>query len=54
MRLSLSSKFNTASLRPVGLLAYKQEELFFRDLTLNRIRRGVFRDVTELVAAIED
>lgn len=29
-------------------------ERFFRDLTQNRLRRGVFRDVPELVAAIED
>jgi transposase len=29
-------------------------ERFFRDLTFNRIRRGVFRDVTELVEAIDD
>ncbi len=26
---------------------------FFRDLTQNRLRRGVFRDVPELVEAIE-
>jgi hypothetical protein len=26
----------------------------FRDLTANRLRRGVFRDVIELVTAIED
>jgi hypothetical protein len=29
-------------------------ERFFRDLTANRLRRGVFRDVIELVTAIED
>lgn len=29
-------------------------ERFFRDLTFNRIRRGVFRDVIELVEAIDD
>ena len=29
-------------------------ERFFRDLTQNRIRRGVFRDVEELIAAIDD
>ena len=29
-------------------------ERFFRDLTVNRLRRGVFRDVIELVTAIED
>ena len=28
-------------------------ERFFRDLTVNRLRRGVFRDVSELVEAIE-
>lgn len=29
-------------------------ERFFRDLTANRLRRGVFHDVIELVTAIED
>jgi transposase len=29
-------------------------ERFFRDLTANRLRRGIFRDVIELVTAIED
>ena len=29
-------------------------ERFFRDLTNKRIRRGVFRSVKELTAAIED
>ena len=28
-------------------------ERFFRDLTQNRIRRGVFRDVEELITAID-
>ena len=28
-------------------------ERFFRDLTENRLRRGVFRSVEELIAAIE-
>jgi transposase len=28
-------------------------ERFFRDLTLNRLRRGVFRDVEELIIAID-
>ena len=28
-------------------------ERFFRDLTQNRLRRGVFRDVEELITAIE-
>ena len=29
-------------------------ERFFRDLTQNRIRRGIFRDVEELIMAIGD
>jgi hypothetical protein len=29
-------------------------ERFFRDLTQNRLRRGVFRDVEELIMAIGD
>jgi transposase len=29
-------------------------ERFFRDLTQNRLRRGVFRDVPELVEAVEN
>ena len=29
-------------------------ERFFRDLTVKRLRRGVFRSVDELVAAIDD
>lgn len=29
-------------------------ERFFRDLTQNRLRRGVFRDVEELLMAIGD
>ena len=29
-------------------------ERFFRDLTQNRLRRGVFRSVKELTAAIEE
>lgn len=28
-------------------------ERFFRDLTQNRLRRGVFRDVEELIVAVE-
>ena len=28
-------------------------ERFFRDLTHNRLRRGVFRDVEELITAID-
>ena len=29
-------------------------ERFFRDLTVNRIRRGVFRSITELTTAIDE
>ena len=29
-------------------------ERFFRDLTVQRLRRGIFRDVEELVTAIGD
>ena len=29
-------------------------ERFFRDLTQNRLRRGIFRDVEELITAIAD
>ena len=29
-------------------------ERFFRDLTHNRLRRGVFRDVEELITAIDE
>jgi hypothetical protein len=29
-------------------------ERFFRDLTANRLRRGVFRDVMELIEAIDN
>jgi transposase len=29
-------------------------ERFFRDLTVNRVRRGVFRSVPELITAIQD
>jgi hypothetical protein len=29
-------------------------ERFFRDLTQNRLRRGVFRSVEELILAIDD
>jgi hypothetical protein len=29
-------------------------ERFFRDLTQNRLRRGVFRDVEDLIMAIGD
>jgi hypothetical protein len=37
-----------------GLHKLNMVERFLRDLTANRLRRGVFRDVIELVAAIED
>ena len=29
-------------------------ERFFREVTVNRLRRGIFRDVIERVIAIED
>ena len=29
-------------------------ERFFRDLTENRLRRGIFRSVEELIAAIDE
>jgi len=29
-------------------------ERFFRDLTMQSVRRGVFRSVSELIAAIEE
>jgi len=29
-------------------------ERFFRDLTQNRLRRGIFRDVEDLIMAIGD
>ena len=29
-------------------------ERFFRDLTVNRLRRGIFRSVEQLIAAIDD
>jgi hypothetical protein len=32
----------------------EDDRTFFRDLTANRLRRGVFPDVIELVTAIED
>jgi len=31
-----------------------REERFFRDLTVNRLRRGIFRSVDDLIAAIEE
>jgi transposase len=38
---------------PTGSSWLNMVERFFRDLTANRLRRGVFRDVPELVEAIE-
>jgi hypothetical protein len=32
----------------------KMVERFFRDLTQDRLRRGVFRDVEELITAVEN
>jgi transposase len=39
---------------PTGCSWLNRVERFFRDLTQNRLRRGVFRDVEELVTAIGD
>jgi transposase len=39
---------------PTGCSWLNMVERFFRDLTQNRLRRGVFRDVEELVTAIGD
>jgi len=38
---------------PTGSSWLNIVERFFRDLTQNRLRRGVFRDVEELITAIE-
>ena len=38
---------------PTGASWLNMVERFFRDLTANRLRRGVFRDVMELVEAID-
>jgi transposase len=38
---------------PTGSSWLNMVERFFRDLTQNRLRRGVFRDVEELITAIE-
>ena len=40
-------------LHPHELIWLNMVERFFRDLTENRLRRGVFRDVEELVMAVE-
>jgi transposase len=39
---------------PTGCSWLNMVERFFRDLTDNRLRRGVFRGVEELIAAIDD
>ena len=39
---------------PTGCSWLNMVERFFRDLTQNRLRRGVFRDVEELITAIAD
>ncbi len=39
---------------PTGCSWLNIVERFFRDLTENRLRRGVFRSVEELIAAIDD
>jgi transposase len=39
---------------PTGCSWLNMVERFFRDLTQNRLRRGVFRDVEELIMAIGD
>jgi transposase len=39
---------------PTGCSWLNMVERFFRDLTVRRIRRGVFRDVEELITAIGD
>ena len=39
---------------PTGASWLNMVERFFRDLTQNRLRRGVFRDVMELVEAIDN
>jgi transposase len=38
---------------PTSSSSLNMVERFFRDLTDKRIRRGVFRDVKELIAAVE-
>jgi len=38
---------------PTSPSCLNRAERFFRDLTQNRLRRGVFRDVEELILAIE-
>jgi hypothetical protein len=41
------------SLHPTSASWLNMVERFFRDLTVKRLRRGVFRDVMELVEAID-
>ena len=37
---------------PTSISWLNMVERFFRDLTQNRLRRGIFRDVEELIMAI--
>jgi transposase len=39
---------------PTGCSWLNMVERFFRDLTENRLRRGIFRSVEDLIAAIDD
>jgi hypothetical protein len=39
---------------PTSASRLNMVERFFRDLTAHRLRRGVFRDVLELITAIDD
>ena len=39
---------------PTGCSWLNMVERFFRDLTQNRLRRGVFHDIEELIMAIGD
>lgn len=51
--LELHPRF-TVHFTPTSASWLNMVERFFRDLTENRLRRGVFRSVEELIAAIED
>jgi transposase len=44
----------TVHFTPTSASWLNMVERFFRDLTVNRLRRGVFRSVGDLVAAIEE
>ena len=44
----------TVHFTPTSASWLNMVERFFRDLTTNRLRRGVFRNVPELITAIED